>query len=583
MKSGFPIEKINQFAAVLEICGKIIMKNNMGTFKHRGEDTPIASVEVQGPMASIKVNLMGAATSVHAELERDKFYKIDTSRARIDGAKVAYNLSGHQFELHCWAPPVFQEIDPFATQPTRARRSSIADAVAQRGVHEIGGKVLEALDPKVVSGGLTKRDVTIGDQSNQSLKVSVWHNHFQDLERALRSPTQILHFRGVEVSWKDGFGFQGSTLAGGRIDPVEDEDPLRNWWATTGKDVVFNNRSTLDDFLDRAPAEAVPISQVLELDPRGAPIFSTVRASYAAFAFEDFRVNKPWWAKRDMSGATTAGLRVKFRLGDDSGSLVSVGFDAAAVLLGCSKELVMGKFSECADEAAQPGFVALMNKNSGKPFYVRLKTYVSKFLGVDRVEHMIVKAAPAPAPPTPQTLIIITSAGSAPFSETIPADAQLLDVFEKWSQMFGVDLADVRFATEDGAEVASDDSAARRGWSSPVNLLATPVTAAPAPPAANKTTNATAGQEAGSTKLTLTVKALEHDDEVNEITFTAAPTSLHKKFMQAWVNRVGSGAGLKDFGDVLFTQNGKELDPEKAGAAEGWVVGTPVEIWAEPR
>ena len=81
MKSGFPIEKINQFAAVLEICGKIIGKNDMGTFKHRGEDTPIASVEVQGPMASIKVNLYGPATSVHAELERDKFYKIDTSRA----------------------------------------------------------------------------------------------------------------------------------------------------------------------------------------------------------------------------------------------------------------------------------------------------------------------------------------------------------------------------------------------------------------------------------------------------------------------------------------------------------------------
>ena len=116
-----------------------------------------------------------------------------------------------------------------------------------------------------------------------------------------------------------------------------------------------------------------------------------------------------------------------------------------------------------------------------------------------------------------------------------------------------------------------------------MNLLATPVTDAPAPPAANATTDATAGQEAGPTKLTLIVKALEHDNEVNEITFMAAPTSLHKKFMQAWVNRVGSGAGLKDFSDVLFTRNGKELDPEKAGANEGWVVGTPVEIWAEPR
>ena len=46
MMSGFPIEKINQYAAVLDICGKIIGKNDMGTFKHRGEDTPIASVEV---------------------------------------------------------------------------------------------------------------------------------------------------------------------------------------------------------------------------------------------------------------------------------------------------------------------------------------------------------------------------------------------------------------------------------------------------------------------------------------------------------------------------------------------------------
>ena len=93
--SGFPIEEINQFAAVLEICGKIVGKNDMGTFKHRGEDILIWSVEVQGHMASIKVNLYGPVTSTNTELERNKFYKIDTSRARIDGAEVAYNLSGH--------------------------------------------------------------------------------------------------------------------------------------------------------------------------------------------------------------------------------------------------------------------------------------------------------------------------------------------------------------------------------------------------------------------------------------------------------------------------------------------------------
>ena len=66
---------------MLEISRKIIRKGDMGTFKHRGEDILIWSVEVQGHMASIKVNLYGPVTSTNTELERNKFYKIDTSRA----------------------------------------------------------------------------------------------------------------------------------------------------------------------------------------------------------------------------------------------------------------------------------------------------------------------------------------------------------------------------------------------------------------------------------------------------------------------------------------------------------------------
>ena len=62
-----------------------------------------------------------------------------------------------------------------------------------------------------------------------------------------------------------------------------------------------------------------------------------------------------------------------FQLHDQSASLGAVGFDAAATVLGRTKEEVVEKWSHCASEAARPAFVALMNTNLGRVFYIRLK------------------------------------------------------------------------------------------------------------------------------------------------------------------------------------------------------------------
>ena len=53
--------------------------------------------------------------------------------------------------------------------------------------------------------------------------------------------------------------------------------------------------------------------------------------------------------------------------------------------------------------------------------------------------------------------------------------------------------------------------------------------------------------------------------------------------MHAWVTMVGQNVGIRDPKEIKFTHHGKELDPEEAGAIEGWSTDTDVEIWAEPR
>ena len=561
----------------MQIAGQLIGKTQVTKAVIRGQPTPVASVELQGAHASIKINLYSTATGVLEELVRDDYYKLDTSRAKILPARAQFNLSKHEVELHIWDPPTFEKVAPFAT-PIIARPTPIAEAVQKLGVHHLHGRVLEARDVCVVGGGLSKRDVTVGDPSKEALRITVWLNHFPGLERSLQPSAQMIRLRGVDVTWKDGFGFQGSLVAGGRIDPVEAEDPLHTWWAETGKGIIFVNRSIVDDFAARAPSEVVPLSEVLDRDPRRtatkAAIYHTVQATFGAFTFADFERDRPWCAKRSANDEMVPGLRVKFRLHDASAEVTAVAFDAATTVAGSTKEEIMQKWSHCASEAARPAFVSLMNTNLGRAFYIRLKAYVNFFMGEERLEFMIVKAAPAPlplqtalaAPPPNPVAIRVDSAptASSQVAEVAPAGAAPVapSALHHTSGIPAEEAAPSDVAATGGAPAIQHTSGTPVEEAAPANL----------------------GDSGGApTKLSLTVKAEDVDGTENVIVYKVKPTTRHKKFMQAWVDRFGDDVGVEEIAEVVFTHDGKELDPEGAPLRKGWRVGKEIVIWAEPR
>ena len=97
---AFPIDQITEFSACMQIAGQLIGKTQVTQAIIRGQPTPVASVELQGAHASIKINLYSTATGVLEELARDDYHKLDTSYAKILKARTQFNLSNHQLKLH---------------------------------------------------------------------------------------------------------------------------------------------------------------------------------------------------------------------------------------------------------------------------------------------------------------------------------------------------------------------------------------------------------------------------------------------------------------------------------------------------
>ncbi len=116
-------------------------------------------------------------------------------------------------------------------------------------------------------GVSTKRDVLFGDQSEKSIKISVWEIHFPALDELMRDRMPILALKGVYVSKDDTYGITGSLSSSGRVDlgPLSSASPARSaldqWvaaqagglrWATLSQSVLTDAQ--------RFAREAVPFA-----------------------------------------------------------------------------------------------------------------------------------------------------------------------------------------------------------------------------------------------------------------------------------------------------------------------------------
>lgn len=146
------------------------------------------------------------------------------------------------------------------------------------GVLKEVGEV-STITSKNTNKDFSKRELLLADDSQTSVRLTIWGNQAQSFDVPLES---ILAFKGVKVS--DFGGRSLSLLSSGSmtVDPdIDDAHKLRGWFDAVGQNAQFSTHQSLSSGGGGRQDTTKLISQILEEESylEGAPTYFTIKAS----------------------------------------------------------------------------------------------------------------------------------------------------------------------------------------------------------------------------------------------------------------------------------------------------------------
>lgn len=125
----------------------------------------------------------------------------------------------------------------------------------------------------------TKRDLTIADDTQTSVRLTIWGNQAQSFDAPLES---IIAFKGVKVS--DFGGRSLSLLSSGNmtIDPdIDEAHKLRGWFNAVGQNATFATHQSLSSGAGGSKQDSKLIKEILaeESFMADAPTYFSLKAS----------------------------------------------------------------------------------------------------------------------------------------------------------------------------------------------------------------------------------------------------------------------------------------------------------------
>lgn len=154
-------------------------------------------------------------------------------------------------------------------------KDTVVDAL---GVLKEVGEV-QTITSKNSNKNFEKRDLTIADETQTSVKLTIWGNSAQSFDAPLES---VIAFKGVKVS--DFGGRSLSLLASGSmaIEPdVEEVHKLRGWYDGVGSNVQFSTHQNLSRGTGGQKQDSKLISKIVEEESylQDDPVYFDLKAS----------------------------------------------------------------------------------------------------------------------------------------------------------------------------------------------------------------------------------------------------------------------------------------------------------------
>ncbi|EJD53132.1 replication factor-a protein [Auricularia subglabra TFB-10046 SS5] len=271
----YPIEGLSPYQNKWTIQARVTNKSEMKSWSNTKGEGKLFSCTFMDQSGEIRATAFNtAAEELFEKLKEGNVYYV--TKARVSVAKKKFSNLPNEYEITMDRNTEIEEIvDDDIDVPLQKyefvslktldtlNKDEVCDVI---GVVQEVGPVNKFL-AKTTQRELTKRDLTIVDQSECSVRLTLWG---KQAENWSRDDKPVVAFKGCKVG--DFGGRTLSLLSSGSlaIDPdLEESHRLRGWFDAQGKDATFHSFSSGGGGVASGPIdrlEAMPLAAVREME-----------------------------------------------------------------------------------------------------------------------------------------------------------------------------------------------------------------------------------------------------------------------------------------------------------------------------
>ncbi|XP_068750637.1 replication protein A 70 kDa DNA-binding subunit-like [Montipora capricornis] len=252
-KPVYPISSLTPYQNRWTIRARVTSKSSIRTWSNSKGDGRVFNVDLVDESGEIRATGFNDAVDKFYEiLEANKVYYI--SKCSLRTANKQYSSIKNDYEMYINNDTMIELCNDPCDLPTiQYNFVSIGDLANFNGndMVDILGVVINIDDvtqitTKATNRQISKRDVTLLDRSEKSVRVTLWGDYAEKFEEHIGN-NPVLALKGVKVSEYGGRSLSVVNSTNIMVDPMDlkEAHSLRGWYMNVGKDTAVESMSGL--------------------------------------------------------------------------------------------------------------------------------------------------------------------------------------------------------------------------------------------------------------------------------------------------------------------------------------------------